>query len=203
MWTAGREQDQDLHQELRVAQHTRGHRRTQTTCHPHDTDQIALIVIVPMDFVRFLCHLETRQSGLRRQWNTIICTLKREARWHVVLRREGKKGLHRRTFVWSSNNWIHDVIHVIRVDTTGLNSRNHTISVSGWKLHVWVMPITFLHGIFYILRSFTLAVQQSISIPIKVKVLPSLLKILIVKVQKYYQSVSIDGEVAFYYCSWN
>lgn len=37
-----------------------------TTRCPHDTDQVALIVIVPVEFVRFLCHLEARQSGLIR-----------------------------------------------------------------------------------------------------------------------------------------
>lgn len=81
MWTAGREQDQDWHQKPQAAQHTHEHRRTQKTRHPHDTDQIALIVIVPVEFVRFLCHLEARQSGLRKhEIHTIIGTRRSEER---------------------------------------------------------------------------------------------------------------------------
>lgn len=37
-----------------------------TARRPRDTDQVALIVIVPVEFVRFLCHLEARQSELIR-----------------------------------------------------------------------------------------------------------------------------------------
>lgn len=63
--TAEREREQDWHQNPRAQRHTQRH--TQTSRHPQDTDQVALIVIVPVEFVRFLCHLEARQSGLRRQ----------------------------------------------------------------------------------------------------------------------------------------
>lgn len=63
------EREPDWHRKpLSAPRHTHEHRHTQTTSHPQDTDQLALIVIVPVEFVRFLCHLEARQSGLGRRW---------------------------------------------------------------------------------------------------------------------------------------
>lgn len=93
VWTAEREQDPKTGTKKPSApRHTHEHRRTQTTCHPHDTDQIALIVIVPVEFVRFLCHLEARQSGLRRhELHTIIRTLKKRLREMTQYMRKKKK----------------------------------------------------------------------------------------------------------------
>lgn len=100
MWTAGTEQDRDQHHKNknpRAAQHTHENRaththtntkNTHTARHPCDTDQIALIVIVPVEFVRFLCHLEARQSGLRKhETRTIIHTRESGERSHMVFRK--------------------------------------------------------------------------------------------------------------------
>jgi len=70
VWTAGRGEREregtrtrDRHQkhsaEPRHTQRAQTHTRRRT----RDTDQIALIGIVPAEFVRFLCHLEARRSG--------------------------------------------------------------------------------------------------------------------------------------------